>query len=103
MEDGDILSQNELRNVPTKFKSNVWTYCGFYNEEGKKDIDTDTHTICKDCCVKIKHSGNTTNMRAHLSQYHPAALADEGQKKPVLPKKQPRLDTLSLSKTTSKF
>lgn len=28
-----------------------------------------THTICKECRRKIKYSGNTTNMRAHLTRH----------------------------------
>lgn len=29
------------------FKSNVWTYLGFFNREGKTDMDM-THAICKE-------------------------------------------------------
>lgn len=49
--------------------------------------------------MKIKCSGNTTNMRAHLTRHHPElALAEDANAKPAPPKNQPTLDTLSLTK-----
>ncbi len=101
MEEGETHSEKEeLINAPSKFKSSIWSYFRFFKKEGKKDIDM-THVICKDCRTKVKYSRNTTNMRAHLSRYHPAALAGDGQMKPALAKNQPTLDTLSLVKLPS--
>uniref|UniRef100_A0A3P8P8X8 BED-type domain-containing protein n=1 Tax=Astatotilapia calliptera TaxID=8154 RepID=A0A3P8P8X8_ASTCA len=60
-----------------------------------------THGICKVCRMKIKYSGNTTNMRAHLTRHHPKiALTADGKasSKSAPLKNQPTLDTLSLAK-----
>jgi len=49
--------------------------------------------------MKIKYSGNTTNMRAHLTRHHPElALAEDANAKQALSKNQLTLDTLSLTK-----
>ncbi len=41
-----------------------------------------THKIGKECGIKIKYSGNITNMRTHLTLHHPEialALAKGGK------------------------
>lgn len=93
-------SEKEIRNAPSAFKSSVWTFFGFFNKEGTTEMDM-RHGICKECRMQIKYSGNTTNMRAHLTRHHPElALAEDGKAnaKPAPPKNQPTLDTLSLTK-----
>lgn len=89
----------ELINAPSKFKPSMGSYFGFIKKR-ERDIDM-TNVICKDCCMKVKYFGNITNMIAHLSCYHPVALAGNGQMKPALAKNQPTLDTLSLVKLPS--
>ena len=47
------------------FKASVWMHFGFYEVEGKKDLDK-SHTTCKLCRTKQKYFGNMTNMRNHM-------------------------------------
>lgn len=92
--------EKEIRNVPPMFKSNIWTYFGFFNKEGNKDMDM-TYEICKECRMKMKYSGNTAHLRAHLTRHHPEiALTIDGQAsvKIAPTKNQPTLDMLSLTK-----
>ncbi|CAI5682133.1 unnamed protein product [Oreochromis niloticus] len=92
--------EKEIRKAPSAFKSNVWTYFGFFNKDGTNVMDM-THGICKVCRMKIKYSGNTTNMRAHLTRHHPKiALTADGKasSNSAQLKNQPTLDTLSLAK-----
>uniref|UniRef100_A0A3B4FMZ3 BED-type domain-containing protein n=1 Tax=Pundamilia nyererei TaxID=303518 RepID=A0A3B4FMZ3_9CICH len=96
----DHFPKSLVLKAPSAFKSNVWTYFGFFNKDGTNEMDM-THGICKVCRMKIKYSGNTTNMRAHLTRHHPKiALTADGKasSKSAPLKNQPTLDTLSLAK-----
>ncbi|KAM3861959.1 E3 SUMO-protein ligase ZBED1-like [Diretmus argenteus] len=66
------MAENEtpIRPAPSSFKASVWQHFGFYEVEGKRELDK-THTICKLCRANKKYSGNTTNMRDHLARWHP--------------------------------
>ena len=91
-----------MRNAPSAFKSNVWTYFGFYNKEGTREIDM-ANAICRECCMKNKYSGNTTNLRLHLTRHHPeitlvVEAENDCKAKPPSPKNQPTQDKLSLTK-----
>lgn len=58
-----------LRDAPATLKSQVWTHFGFYNI-GRRKIDKD-HTICKNCLVEVKYTGNTMLMQSHSQRNHP--------------------------------
>ncbi|KAL3992615.1 RAC serine/threonine-protein kinase [Sarotherodon galilaeus] len=72
-------AEKQTRKASSAFKSNVWTYFGFFNKDETNEMDI-THRICKVCHMKIKYSGNTTNMRVHLTWHHPKiALTKDGK------------------------
>ena len=56
--------------------------------------------ICKECRMKIKYCGNTTNLRVHLTRYHlELAIANpEERPKVVLPANQRTLDQTKVIK-----
>lgn len=62
------VTEREIRS--SGLKASVWKHFGFYDQENGKGIDK-TYSICKACKAKIKYSGNTTNMRQHLTRFHP--------------------------------
>ena len=62
-------SQPLVYDAPSSFKSKVWVHFGFYKKYNSKDLDMQ-YAICKECQMKVKYSGNTTNLRAHLTRYH---------------------------------
>uniref|UniRef100_A0A8C4SKE9 BED-type domain-containing protein n=1 Tax=Erpetoichthys calabaricus TaxID=27687 RepID=A0A8C4SKE9_ERPCA len=62
--------EKNIQPAPSSFKAYVWAHFGFYNIDGKKEIDK-THVICKLCKAKIKYFGNTTNLRTHMARHHP--------------------------------
>ena len=73
---GKIMAATEKETKSALFVFNhVWTYFGFFNKEGMKEMDM-TNGIYKECRMKI--FGNTTNIRAHLSHYYrDIALAED--------------------------
>ncbi|ROL48291.1 Zinc finger BED domain-containing protein 1 [Anabarilius grahami] len=81
---------------PTKVKSKIWENFGFYAKPDSQTLDM-SHAICKNCKIKVKYSGNTTNLSLHMSRHHPdqPALVAAGrpssstylssQKQPTMP------------------
>uniref|UniRef100_A0A8C4S0T5 HAT C-terminal dimerisation domain-containing protein n=1 Tax=Erpetoichthys calabaricus TaxID=27687 RepID=A0A8C4S0T5_ERPCA len=53
--------EKNIQPAPSSFKADVWAHFGFYNIDGKKEIDK-TH---------VKYFGNTTNLRTHMARHHP--------------------------------
>ena len=47
---------------------------GFYQQAGEHELDK-SHVICKAWHTQIKYVGNTTNLRNHVSRFHPELLA----------------------------
>lgn len=85
----------EIRDAPAAFKSNVWPHFGFKNKTDSQELDM-SNAFCKLCKTRIKYSGNTTNLRAHLTRHHPEVTA-QPPAKPVDPT-QLRIDTIHSSK-----
>lgn len=56
-------------NAPSGLKADVWKHFGFKTYEGRKELDK-TNAICKLCQMQVKYSGNTTNLRHHLTRHH---------------------------------
>ena len=70
-----------IRPAPASLKASVWKHFGFHEVEGKRDLDK-THAVCKLCETKIRYfGGSTTNMRNHVSRFHPEV--QEKEKQPV--------------------
>lgn len=63
------MAEREIQS-PCSLKADVWKYFGFYEVEGEKELDK-SHTICKLCRTKLKYFGNTTNIRSHITRFHP--------------------------------
>ncbi|KAK0146719.1 Zinc finger BED domain-containing protein 1 [Merluccius polli] len=61
---------DKIRLAPPSLKASVWKHFSFHEVEGKRDLEK-SHTVCKLCLTKIKYFGNTTNMRNHISRFHP--------------------------------
>ncbi len=55
-------------------RDDIWAHFGFYEQSGKHDLEK-THAVCKSCHAQIKYEGgNTTNLRNHVSRFHPELL-----------------------------
>lgn len=87
MAEGGETPERAIKNAPTTLKADIWAHFGFYQQHGKPDLDK-THAVCKSCHAKIKYAGgNTTNMRNHVSRFHPelqtpvSAIVDPAQPK----------------------
>ncbi|CAM4661415.1 unnamed protein product [Leuciscus chuanchicus] len=74
----------EIVPAPAAFKSDVWKHFGFAvskNAKGEKVVDRQW-TMCKHCHSKLRYNtGNTSNMRSHLTTHHPEKFADSLTKK----------------------
>ena len=93
-------SQPVVHDAQSSFKSKVWVHFGFHQKANSKDLDMQ-YAICKECHMKIKYCGNTTNLRAHLTRYHLELAAPEEVKRPkvvVLPPNQRTLDQTKMIK-----
>ncbi|XP_076742690.1 E3 SUMO-protein ligase ZBED1-like [Maylandia zebra] len=70
-------------NVPPSLKADVWQHFGFKNCEDSEEPDK-SKAVCKMCKMEVKHCGNTTNLRNHLTRHHPdiplAKTADTKQR-----------------------
>ncbi|XP_039895251.1 E3 SUMO-protein ligase ZBED1-like isoform X2 [Simochromis diagramma] len=64
-----MTEEERIQPAPTAFKADVWTYFGFRTKEGSKDYDK-SYAVCKICTARVKYSGNTTNLRTHVSRHH---------------------------------
>lgn len=60
-------------NVPPSLKADVWQHFGFKNCEDSEEPDK-SKAVCKMCKMEVKHCGNTTNLRNHLTRHHPDIL-----------------------------
>ena len=49
-------------------KADVWVHFGFKKKKESYDLDKSL-AVCKVCHTKVKYSGNTTNLRAHLKRH----------------------------------
>ncbi|XP_077080800.1 E3 SUMO-protein ligase ZBED1-like [Siphateles boraxobius] len=78
------MAEPRVRPAPAAFRAEVWNYFGFQSKEGSTDIDKN-HVVCKLCLGKIKYSGNTTNLRAHIARHHSDTQLSEQQAKRVDP------------------
>ena len=77
----DIVLDEDLQVLPLEgSKSEVWKYFGFPAANGKfiePDKKKRKEVLCKILgCTKnnVTYSGNTSNMRFHIQQYHPSVL-----------------------------
>ncbi|XP_073681633.1 E3 SUMO-protein ligase ZBED1-like [Garra rufa] len=61
---------DKLQPAPSNLKSTVWQHFGFCEDEEKGVVDK-SHTVCKICRAKFKYFGNTTNMKKHITRFHP--------------------------------
>uniref|UniRef100_A0AAY5L481 HAT C-terminal dimerisation domain-containing protein n=1 Tax=Esox lucius TaxID=8010 RepID=A0AAY5L481_ESOLU len=53
------LTERVIQSAPSSLKAIVWAHFGYYNLEGKTELDK-THAICRLCKAKVKYFGNTT-------------------------------------------
>ncbi|XP_044151342.1 E3 SUMO-protein ligase ZBED1-like [Bufo gargarizans] len=65
--------EREIKNAPSFLKANIWEHFGFYEKSRKHELDK-SYAVCKICHTKIKYLGNTTNLRNHVSRFHPEML-----------------------------
>uniref|UniRef100_A0A8C1U7M1 BED-type domain-containing protein n=1 Tax=Cyprinus carpio TaxID=7962 RepID=A0A8C1U7M1_CYPCA len=77
-----VMAEPHVRPAPAAFRAEVWKHFGFQCKEGTTDIDR-SHAVCKLCQGKVKYSGNTTNLRAHLARHHSDTQLNEQQAKRV--------------------
>ncbi|KAK1877141.1 Zinc finger BED domain containing protein 1 [Dissostichus eleginoides] len=96
-ERADQLNKNcEIEDAPSTFKAVVWQHFGFpvsRNDKGEKQTDK-RQTICKSCRATVAYnSGNTSNMRSHLSHHHPEKLRTQ---QPTV-RKKPKPGQLTLT------
>lgn len=59
----------ESQQIRPAHKADVWPPLGFKENAGGKDYDK-SHDICKVCHARVKYTGNTTNLQAHISRHH---------------------------------
>ncbi|XP_013885882.1 zinc finger BED domain-containing protein 1 [Austrofundulus limnaeus] len=65
-----MAKSETVRPAPAAFKAAVWTHFGFQNKEGSTTEFDKAHAVCKICNARVKYSGNTTNLRAHMARHH---------------------------------
>ncbi|XP_048859191.1 E3 SUMO-protein ligase ZBED1-like [Brienomyrus brachyistius] len=69
----------EIVQAPAAFKSEVWKHFGFAmstNAKGQRVADKQW-TICNHCHATVRYNtGNTSNMRSHLTTHHPYKFTD---------------------------
>ncbi|XP_060583389.1 E3 SUMO-protein ligase ZBED1-like [Ruditapes philippinarum] len=72
MSTAKYLEEGEtIVNPPSSFKARVWEHCGFLGRTKDGTVLEDrSWSVCKICKMKIKYSGNTTNLSTHLSRKH---------------------------------
>ncbi len=74
MAEGGETRVRVIKNDPTTIKADIWAHFGFYEQPGKHDLEK-THAVCKSRHAQIKYAGgNTTNLRNHVSHFHPELL-----------------------------
>ena len=67
------VSSSEVLLVPKGAKSPFWKYFGFTVDQEGKIVDNKV-VWCRECWKSIAYSGNTTNLKQHLQNNHPAVL-----------------------------
>ncbi|KAJ4943140.1 hypothetical protein JOQ06_005645 [Pogonophryne albipinna] len=86
--DQQLNKECEIEDAPLSFKADVWQHFGFpvsINDNGEKQTEK-RKTICKSCRATVNYnSGNTSNMRSHLSNRHPEKLRPQ---QPTVSKKR---------------
>ena len=96
-------------STPSLSKSDVWMHFGHpvYLRNDVRVTDKQ-HTICKLCKTILKHTGNTTNMRTHMTRHH-GSVTVSGIKKPAsfstvatTETKKPKLETTHKTETQPK-
>nr|XP_054607202.1 E3 SUMO-protein ligase ZBED1 isoform X1 [Nothobranchius furzeri] len=78
----------QIKDHPKTMKADIWSHFGFYQQSERHDLDM-SYAVCKTC--KIKYVGNTTNLRNHVSRFHPELLTTTPAVEPPSPA-QPRID-----------
>ena len=79
------LTERIIQPAPSSLKARVWAHFGFYNLEGKTELDRN-HAICRLCKAKVKYFGNTTNLRTHMVRHHPEInIKDVDEQQPKVP------------------
>ncbi len=74
MVEGGETRVHVIRKAPATLKADIWAHFGFYEQPGKHDLEK-THDVCKSCHAQIKYAvGNSTNLRNHVSRFHPELL-----------------------------
>uniref|UniRef100_A0A1A8H4B8 BED-type domain-containing protein n=1 Tax=Nothobranchius korthausae TaxID=1143690 RepID=A0A1A8H4B8_9TELE len=80
----------QIKDPPKTLKADIWSCFGLYQQSGRHDLDM-SYAVCKTCRSKIKYVGNTTNLRNHVSRFHPELLTTTPAVEPLSPA-QPRID-----------
>ena len=63
------MDSDNIVAAPASYKSAVWKHFGFKLDNA--GIVDRTFAICRLCLSKVKYTGSTTNMSAHLKRHHP--------------------------------
>ncbi|XP_056091129.1 zinc finger BED domain-containing protein 4-like [Rhinichthys klamathensis goyatoka] len=84
-----------IHPAPSGLKASVWIHFGFHGRSSKH-VDR-THAVCRHCHTKLKNCGNTSNLRAHISRFHPeeAVWVKDDRLKPVIPPNQRTLHDMT--------
>ncbi|KAL2079766.1 hypothetical protein ACEWY4_025510 [Coilia grayii] len=64
-----MANESSLLLVPSNMKADVWNHFGF-RKLGNGTVDK-SKVVCRICKAEVKYSGNTTNLRNHLTRHHP--------------------------------
>ncbi|XP_070408816.1 E3 SUMO-protein ligase ZBED1-like [Nothobranchius furzeri] len=80
----------QIKDPPKTLKADIWSRFGFYQQSGRHDLDM-SYAVCKTCHSKIKYVGNTTNLRNHVSRFHPELLTITPAVEPPSPA-QPKIN-----------
>ncbi|ROK35859.1 Zinc finger BED domain-containing protein 1 [Anabarilius grahami] len=88
-------SNQPIHPAPSGLKASVWIHFGFHGRSSKH-VDK-THAVCRRCHTKLKYCGNTSNLRAHISRFHPeeAGWVKDDRLKPVIPPNQRTLHDMT--------
>uniref|UniRef100_A0A3P8QXP5 BED-type domain-containing protein n=1 Tax=Astatotilapia calliptera TaxID=8154 RepID=A0A3P8QXP5_ASTCA len=68
-----LLDYSPTKTIVHLLKADVWQHFGFKNCEDSEEPDK-SKAVCKMCKMEVKHCGNTTNLRNHLTRHHPDIL-----------------------------
>lgn len=68
--------RREMANSSENKIKDALTHFGFYSLDVTYKLDKD-YVVCKNCLVKVKYTGNTTNMQSHLNYHSPELVIDQ--------------------------